>query len=75
MLPKFVIACFAIVAAASLIATGASAGRGAVPSRGTWKWPPYAECGNMPKTTCGYVRVTPYSYNPRAQGQGTYQCR
>jgi hypothetical protein len=75
MLPKFVIACVAIVAAAALMATGASAGRGAVPSPGTWRWPPYSEGGNMPKNTCGYVRVNPYPYNPRAHGRRIYQCR
>jgi hypothetical protein len=75
MLTKLEIACFAIVAAASLIATGASAGRGAVPSPGTWRWPPYAEGGNMPKTTCGYLRVNPFPYNSRAQGRWIYQCR
>jgi hypothetical protein len=64
-----VIACFAIIAATALMATCASADRGAVPSPGTWKWPPYAEGGNMPKTTCGYVRVKPY------QGRWIYKCR
>ena len=28
-----------------------------------------------PKTTCGYVRVNLYPYNPRAQGRWIYQCR
>jgi hypothetical protein len=72
---KFAIACFAIVAAPALIATDATAGRGAVPSPGTWRWPPYAEGGNMPKTTCGYVQVNPYPYNPRRQARWIYQCR
>jgi len=72
---KFAIACFAIIAALALIATDATAGRGAVPSPGTWRWPPYAEGGNMPKTTCGYVQVNPYPYSPRRQAQWIYQCR
>jgi len=72
---KFAIACFAIIAALALIATDATAGRGAVPSPGTWRWPPYAEGGNMPKTTCGYVQVNPYPYSPRRQARWIYQCR
>jgi hypothetical protein len=49
MLSKFLIACSVLVAATALMATGASAGRGAVPQPGTWRWPPYAEGGNMPR--------------------------
>ena len=73
MLPKFVIAFVSIVAAAALMTTGASAGRGGPPSWGTWRWPPYADGGNVPKTMCGYVRA--YPYNPRAKGHWIYQCR
>jgi hypothetical protein len=73
MSPQVVIAGFAIVAATALMTNAATAGRGNVPSPGTWRWPPYAEGGNMPKTTCGYVRA--YPYNPRAKGHWIYQCR
>jgi hypothetical protein len=73
MLPKFMTACLAIVAAAALMTTGASAGRGGPPMWGTWRWPHYAEGGNTPKTTCGYVH--PYPHNPRAKGRWIYQCR
>jgi hypothetical protein len=78
MLPKSVIACLAAtgcVATTVLIATSASAGRGAVPTPGTWNWPPYAEGGNMPRAACGDVRVNPYGYKPRGQGRWVYQCR
>ena len=82
MLPKSVIACLAataFVATTALMPTGASAGaRGGaanVPQPGTWNWPPYAEGGNMPRTTCGYVWVNPYPYKPRGQGRWVYECR
>jgi hypothetical protein len=77
MLPRFVIACFTIVAVTALMTTAASAGgRGSVPSPGTWNWPPYVgSFGGMPKTSCGYLRVNPYPYNPRTQGRWIYQCR
>ena len=78
MLLKSVIACLAVVAATVLMATGAcAAGRGGAnwPQPGTWNWPPYAEGGNMPRTTCGYVWVNPYPYKPRGQGRRVYQCR
>jgi hypothetical protein len=73
MLPKSAIVCLAatgFVATTALMATGVSAGRGAVPTPGTWNWPPYAEGRNMPRTTCGYVWV-----RPRGQGRWVYQCR
>ena len=71
MLPKSVIAFVAASAFATgaLMPTGASAGRGGL-QPGTWNWPPYAEGGNMPRTTCGYVRVNPYPYKPRVRGDG-----
>jgi hypothetical protein len=75
MLPKSVIACLAataFVATIALMPTDASAGR---PQPGTWNWPPYAEGGNMPRTTCGYVLVNPRPYGPRGQGRWIYQCR
>jgi hypothetical protein len=78
MLLKSVIAYLAVVAATVLMPTGASAaGRGGAnwPQPGTWNWPPYAEGGNMPRTTCGYVRVNPYPYKPQGQGRWVYQCR
>jgi hypothetical protein len=68
MLRKSVIACLvatSFVVATALMVTGASAGRGSVPSPGTWNWPPYAEGWSVPRTTCGYVRV-----NPRGQAMG-----
>ena len=40
---------------------------------GTWNWPPYAEGGNTPRTTCSYVWG--YPYKPRGQGGWVYQCR
>ena len=75
MLRKSVITCLAatsFVTITALMVTGASAGRGAVPTPGTWNWPPYAEGGNMPRSTCGYVWVNPYQ---RHQGRWIYQCR
>jgi hypothetical protein len=54
MLPKSVIACLAaaaFVAATALMPTGAYATGGLQP--GTWKWPPYADGGNMHRTACG----------------------
>jgi hypothetical protein len=83
MLRKNVIVCLAATAfaASALMATGASAagGRGGaaanVPQPGTWNWPPYAEGGNMPRSTCGYVLVNPYHYKVRNQGRWVYQCR
>ena len=77
MLPKSLIACLAataFVATTALMPTGASAGRGGL-QPGTWNWPPYAEGGNMPRTTCGYVWVNPYPYKPRGQGRWVYECR
>jgi hypothetical protein len=77
MLPKSVIACLAataFVATTALMPTGASAGRGGL-QPGTWNWPPYAEGGNMPRSTCGYVWVNPYPYKHRGQGRWIYQCR
>jgi hypothetical protein len=73
MLAKSVIACLAaaaFVAATALMPTSASAGGRGGPQPGTWNWPPYAEGGNVPRTTCGYVRV-----NPRSQGRWVYECR
>jgi hypothetical protein len=75
MLPKSVIACLAVtafVATSALMPTGASAAR---PQPGTWNWPPYAEGGNMPRTTCGHVWANPYPYKPRGQGRWAYECR
>ena len=77
MLPKSVIACLAataFVATTALMSTSASAGRGG-PQPGTWNWPPYAEGGNMPQTTCGYVWVNSYPYKPRSHARWIYQCR
>ena len=81
MLPKSVIACLAaaaFVATTALMPTGASAGgRGGaanVPQPGTWNWPPYAEGGNMPQTTCGYVWINPYRQKP-GSGHWVYHCR
>ena len=77
MLPKSVIACLAAIAfvtTTALLSTGASAGRGGR-QPGTWNWPPYAEGGNMPRTTCGYVLINPYPYKHRGQGRRIYQCR
>ena len=78
MLSKRVIACLpaaAFVAAIALLPSGASAGgRGGgganIPLPGTYRWPPYAEGGNMPQTTCGYVRVNSH----RHYGQWVYRC-
>ncbi len=84
MLPKSVIPCFAavaFVAAIALVPTGASAaapgapGAANVPQPGTWNWPPYAEGGNMSRSTCGYVWVNPHYYRPRSEGRWVYQCR
>jgi hypothetical protein len=77
MLPKFVIVCLAataFVATTALMPTGASAAGGR-PQPGTWNWPPYAEGGNVPRTTCGYMWVNPYPYKPRGQGRWVYECR
>jgi hypothetical protein len=81
MLPKSVIYCLAataFVATTALMPTGASAGgRGGaanVPQPGTWNWPPYAEGGNMPQTTCGYVWINPYRQKP-GSGHWVYHCR
>jgi hypothetical protein len=76
MLPKSVIAFVAASAFATgpLMPTGASSGRGGL-QPGTWNWPPYAEGGNMPRATCGHVRVNPYPYKPRRQGRWVYECR
>jgi hypothetical protein len=66
MLPKSAIACLAaaaFVAATALMPTGAYATGGLQP--GTWKWPPYADGGNMHRTACGYVLVDPYPTKPR----------
>jgi hypothetical protein len=73
----FWLAATAFVATAAMLPTVASAGfaAGNYPMPGTWNWPPYAEGGNMPRTTCGYVRVNPYPYKPRGQGRWIYQCR
>ena len=76
MLLKSVIACLAataFVATTALMPTGASAGRGG-PQPGTYNWPPYAEGGNMPRTTCGYVWVNPYPYKHRGQGRLRVSC-
>jgi hypothetical protein len=78
MLPKSVIACLAataFVATTALMPTGASAASRGGPQPGTYNWPPYAEGGNMPRTTCGYVWVNPYPYKHRGQGRWIYQCR
>jgi hypothetical protein len=81
MSPKSVICCLAataFVATTALMPTGASAGgRGGaanVPQPGTWNWPPYAEGGNMPQTTCGYVWINPYRQKP-GSGHWVYHCR
>jgi hypothetical protein len=82
MLSKSVFTCLAaaaFVAAIALMPPGASArapgapGAANVPQPGTYKWPPYAEGGNMPQATCGYLWVTPYRHNPR-NGQWVYRC-
>jgi hypothetical protein len=82
MLPRCVVVCLAttaFVATTALMPTGApAAGRGGaanVPQPGTWNWPPYAEGGNMPQTTCRYVSVNPRPYGPRGQGRWVYVCR
>ena len=75
MASKFQIASLAIVAAAALMPVGASAVSRGGPQPGTWNYPPYAEGGNMPQATCGYVWVNPYPYKPRPQGRRVYQCR
>ena len=51
----------AFAATTAMLPTVASAGfaAGNYPQPGTWNWPPYAEGGNMPRTTCGYVWVNP----------------
>jgi hypothetical protein len=77
MLPKTVIACFVVTAftTTAFIPTDVSAagrGGGNWPQPGTWNWPPYAEGGNMPRTTCGYVWVNPYKH--RNQGRWIYHC-
>src|SRR5580692_4941338 len=74
MLPKSVIACLAaaaFVAATALMPTGTYATGGLQP--GTWKWPPYADGGNMHRTACGYVLVNPYPTNPRGRGRWVYE--
>jgi hypothetical protein len=76
MLPKSVIACLAaaaFVAATALMPTGAYATGGLQP--GTWKWPPYADGGNIHRTACGYVLVNPYPTKPRGRGRWVYECR
>ena len=80
MLRKFVVICLAAYAAiTALTPTGAlAAGHGGGanwPQPGTWNWPPYAEGGNMPQSTCGYVWVNPYHHKLRNQGRWAYQCR
>jgi hypothetical protein len=75
-----VIVCLAaamFVATMAILPTVASAGfsAGNWPQPGTYNWPPYAEGGNMPRTTCGYVRVNPYSHKPHSQWLWVYQCR
>ena len=79
MLPRCVIVClaataFAITAMLPAVASAGFAG-GNWPRPGTWNWPPYAEGGNMPRTTCGYVSVNPRPYGPRGQGRLVYVCR
>ena len=76
MLAKSVIACLAaFVVTTTLMPTEASAGGRGMSQPGTYNWPPYAEGGNMPQTTCGYVRVNPDPYRHRGQGRWIYQCR
>jgi hypothetical protein len=82
MIARCVVVCLAataFVATTALMPTGApAAGRGGaanVPQPGTWNWPPYAEGGNMPQTTCRYVSVNPRPYGPRGQGRWVYVCR
>jgi hypothetical protein len=67
----------AFVATMAMLPTVASAGfsAGNWPQPGTFNWPPYAEGGNTPRTTCGYLWVNPYPYKPRSQGRWVYQCR
>jgi hypothetical protein len=58
MLLKLAIACLAVmafVASTALVACPWSVAK--VPTPGAWDWPPYAEGGKMPRTTCGYVWV------------------
>ena len=70
------LAASAFVATMAMLPTVASAGfsAGNWPQPGTFNWPPYAEGGNMPRTTCGYVRVNPYP-KPRGQESWIYRCR
>jgi hypothetical protein len=81
MLRKFVVICplAAFAAITALTPTGAlAAGHGGGanwPQPGSWNWPPYAEGGNMPRSTCGYVWVNPYHHKLRNQGRWAYQCR
>ncbi len=75
MLSKFLIASLAVVAATALMPVSASAVSRGGPQPGTYNWPPYAEGGNMPRATCGYVWVNPYPHKPRPQGRWVYQCR
>jgi len=58
------------------LARGAPGAPGAanVPQPGTWNWPTYAEGGNMPQTTCGYVWINPYRQKP-GSGHWVYHCR
>jgi len=72
--PKSAIACLAVVVTTALMPSGALAAGRMAPMPGTYRWPPYAEGGNMPRTTCGYVQVNPYPYKHR-QGGRVYRCR
>ena len=70
MLPTVIVslAATAFVATTALMPTGASAAR---PQPGTWNWPPYAEGGNMPRTTCGHVWVIPNLSRENVMRQAT----
>jgi hypothetical protein len=80
MLPRCVVVCLAATAFATTVMLPAVASAGFAagnwPQAGTWNWPPYAEGGNMPRTTCGYVLLNPSPYGPRrGQGRWGYVCR
>jgi len=79
MLPKSVIACClaatVFIVTTAVMPTDASAAGRSAPLPGTYNWPPFAEGGNMPRATCGYVWVNPYPYKPRSQVRRVYQCR
>ena len=79
MLRKFLVICplAAFAAITALTSTGALARHGGGganwPQPGTPNWPPYAEGGNMPQTTCGYVWMNPYRHKS-GSGHWVYHC-